>query len=67
MEKQAELLWRFPGQGQTECGSAECQETQRKMGNEVKMRTIPEELKAGRSKVISTSHGERKGRREKKE
>lgn len=54
-------------QGQAECGNAEHKETQRKIGNEVRMKIIPEELKAGRRKVISMSHGKRKGRREKKE
>lgn len=66
MEKQAESQWRFPEQGQTERGNAECKETQRKIGNEMRMRTTPEELKAGRSKVISMSQGKRKGRRRRK-
>lgn len=41
-------------------GNAECKETQRKIGNEMKMQKIAEELKAGRSKVISMPHGKRK-------
>lgn len=34
VEKQEESLWRFPEQGQSECGNAECKETQGKIGNE---------------------------------
>lgn len=66
VEKQAESLWRFPERGQTEYGNAECKETQRKIGNGMRMRTIPEELKSGRSKVISMSNGKREGRRKSK-
>lgn len=60
VEKQTESLWRFPEQGQTGCGNAECKETQRKIGNKMRMRTIPEELKAGRSEVISVSWEKKK-------
>lgn len=63
VEKQAGSLWRFLEQGQTECGNAECKETQRKIGSDMKMRKIAEELKAGISKVISMPHGKKGGER----